>query len=157
MEMNHKKLWVLGGKVTKQMITEFENEKEILNDATRQRLKGLSKAMLRLHKILLDASKIEYEAKNGPIANVNHYFQLVIDDPHFAWLRKISSLIALIDEAVSVRRPATETEALGLFNEAKLLLNFQDLDEDFNAKFQNALQTNPDAVIGYNDTLGFTK
>lgn len=139
------------------MNSEFENREDTLTDETRGMLKNFSKAMLRLHKTLLDAAKIEYEAKNGRITNVNQYFQLVIDDPHFAWLRKLSSLIALIDEAVSVRRPATETEALGLFNEAKLLLNFQDGDENFNTKFQTALQTNSDAVLNYNDALNFTK
>jgi len=137
------------------MNDELENQPDTLNDATRANLKDLSKAMLRLHKTLLDAAKIEYETKNGRIANVNQYFQLVIDDPHFAWLRKISSLIALIDEAVSVRRPATEAEAQGLFNEAKLLLNFQDSDADFNDKFQTALQTNADAVLNYNDSIRF--
>lgn len=137
------------------MSTDFENGHDTLNDATRANLKDLSKAMLRLHKTLLDAAKLDYEAKNGRITSVNLYFQLVIDDPHFAWLRKISALIALIDEAVSVRRPATEPEARGLFNEAKLLLNFQDLDTDFNDKFQLALQTNPDAVLNYNDTIQF--
>ena len=137
------------------MNKEFENGEEKLTEATRGNLKNLSKAMLRLHKTLLDAAKLDYEAKNGRIANVNQYFQLVIDDPHFAWLRKISSLIALIDEAVSIRRPATETEAQGLQNEAQLLLNFQDADEEFNSKFQNALQTNRDAVLNYNDALQF--
>lgn len=137
------------------MSTDFENGHDILNDATRANLKDLSKAMLRLHKTLLDAAKLDYEAKNGRITSVNLYFQLVIDDPHFAWLRKISALIALIDEAVSVRRPATETEALGLFNEAKLLLNFQDADANFNDKFQTALQSNTDAVLNYNDTIQF--
>ena len=137
------------------MTTEFENGHDKLNDETRASLKDLSKAMLRLHKILLDAAKIEYENKNGKIESVNQYFQLVIDDAHFAWLRKISSLIALIDEAVSVRRPATETEAKGLQNEAKVLLNFQDGDETFNEKFQTALQKNPDAVLGYNDALKY--
>ncbi len=136
------------------MSIEFENGHDKLTDETRASLKNLSKAMLRLHKTLLDASKIEYETKNGKIESVNQYFQLVIDDAHFAWLRKISSLIALIDEAVSVRRPATETEAQGLFNEAKVLLNFQDSDEDFNTKFQTALQKNSDAVLNYNDALG---
>jgi hypothetical protein len=137
------------------MNTEYENGQDKLSDATRDDLKNLSKAMLRLHKILLDAAKLDYEAKNGTISNVNLYFQLVIDDPHFAWLRKISSLIALIDEAVSIRRPATETEARGLQNEAQLLLNFQDADENFNEKFQNALQSNPDAVLNYNDALRY--
>lgn len=137
------------------MNTEFENGYDKLTDETRGNLKNLSKAMLRLHKTLLDAAKVDYEAKNGTIASVNQYFQLVIDDPHFAWLRKLSSLIALIDEAVSVRRPATEDEAKGLENEAKLLLNFQDGDESFNEKFQVALQNNQDAVLGYNDALKY--
>jgi hypothetical protein len=137
------------------MSTEFENGHDKLTDETRANLKNLSKAMLRLHKTLLDAAKLDYEAKNGKIASINLYFQLVIDDPHFAWLRKISSLIALIDEAVSVRRPATEDEARGLQNEAQLLLNFQDSDEEFNGKFQAALQNNTDAVLNYNDALQF--
>jgi hypothetical protein len=137
------------------MSTEFKNGQDKLSDETRTNLKSLSKAMLRLHKTLLDAAKLEYEGKNGRISNVNLYFQLVIDDPHFAWLRKISSLIALIDEAVSIRRPATEAEAQGLQNEAHLLLNFQDADESFNEKFQTALQSNTDAVLNYNDALQF--
>lgn len=137
------------------MRTEFDNGQNILTDETKANLKNLSRAMLRLHKTLLDAAKLDYEAKNGKIVSVNLYFQLVIDDPHFAWLRKISALIALIDEAVSVRRPATEAEAKGLENEAKLLLNFQDADHAFNDKFQNALQTNQDAVLGYNDALKY--
>lgn len=137
------------------MNTEFENGHETLTDDTRILLKNLSKAMLRLHKTLLDAARAEYEAKNGAVTNVNHYFQLVLDDPHFAWLRKLSSLVALIDEAVSVRRPTSETEARGIFNEAKLLLNFQDSDEDFNGRFQIALQTNQDAVLSYNDALKY--
>ncbi len=126
-----------------------------LTDATRMMLKDLSKSMLRLHKTLLDAAKIDYEAQHGRIISVNHYFQLVIDDEHFSWLRKISALIALIDEAVSIRRPATESEALGLFNEARLLLNFEDADEQFNNKFQSALAANRDAVINHNDALTF--
>ena len=137
------------------MSTDFENGHDNLTDGTRDNLKNLSRAMLRLHKSLLDAAKLDYEAKNGTIASINLYFQLVIDDLHFAWLRKISSLIALIDEAVSVRRPAIESEARALLNEAQLLLNFQDADEDFNSKFQNALQTNTAAVLNYNDTLRF--
>jgi GAF domain-containing protein len=139
------------------MSKEFENGHEKLTDDTRAQLKNLSRAILRLHKTLLDAPKIDFENQHGRITSVNHYFQLVLDDPHFAWLRKLSSLVALMDEAASIRRPATESEAQGLFNEAALILNFQDADEDFNDKFQTALQTNPDAVLNYNDALGHLK
>lgn len=133
----------------------MNNGHDNLTDETRADLKALSRAMLRLHKILLDAAKLDYEAINGPITNVNHYWQLVIDDAHFAWLRKLSSLIALIDESASVRRPATQTDAVALIGEARIILSFEDADEDFNNKFQSALQSNPDAVIGHNDALKY--
>lgn len=136
------------------MNTDSRNEQEILSDETRSTLKVLSKSLLRLHKTLLDASKIEYETLNGPIPSINQYFQLVIDDEHFAWLRKISALIALIDEAASIRRAASETKARALLYEARQLLDFADDDEVFNDKFQIALQKNADAVINHNDALG---
>ena len=135
------------------METNHEKERETLTDETRQKLKNLSKAMLGLHKTLLEAEKAKYEAANGKIQNANVYLALVLDDPQFAWLRKFSSLIALIDEGTSLRRPATQTDAQALLDEAKLLLNFEDADEDFNDKFQNALQDNSDAVLGHNDAL----
>lgn len=135
------------------MNTKFENAHDTLTGDTRQKLKNLSGAFLRLHKVLLEAEKEKYEAANGAIPNPNIYLSLVLDDPHFAWLRKISSLIALIDEAASIRRPATETEAKALINEAKILLNFQDGEAEFNDKFQTALQENKDAVLNYNEVL----
>lgn len=135
----------------------MSENKESLKEETRGKLKDLSKSFLRLHKVLLDGAKADYEAKNGQINGANHYLQLVIDDPHFAWLRKMSSLIALIDEATSLRRPASETEAQALLSEAKTLLEFKDADENFNDKFQTALQTTPDATIIYNEAIGLLK
>ena len=136
------------------MNTESEHGTEKLSDQTRETLKSLSKSMLRLHKTLLDAAKVEYETKNGKIGGVNEYLRLVIDDEHFAWLRKLSSLVALIDEAVSARRPASEPEARALLHEAGVLLDFADADENFNDKFQTALLKNADAVLNHNDALG---
>jgi len=137
------------------MNVEFENEPDALTGETRQKLKDLSKSMLRLHKTLLEAAKAEYERQNGAIASPNQYLQLVLNDAHFAWLRKISALIALIDEAASIRRPASEPEASALLAETKTLLGFEEADESFNDNFQTALQQNPDAVINHNDALGF--
>ena len=130
---------------------------QTLHDETRQNLKGLSKSLLQLHKILLEGAKSDYEAENGAISGANQYLQLVLDDPHFSWLRKFSSLVALIDEATSPRRPATENDAQALLGEAKKLLNFEDADEDYNDKFQTALQNNSDAVVNHNNALKFVK
>lgn len=138
------------------MNKEFENGHDTLTVETRQKLKNLSQALLRLHKILLDDAKTDYETRNGAINGANQYLQLVIDDPHFAWLRKLSAMIALIDEATSRLRPATESDAQALIAEAKILLNFEDADEDFNDKFQNALQNNADAVLSHNNALKYS-
>lgn len=133
----------------------MENTENQITDETRAKLKNASQAILRLHKILLDAAKADYEAKNGAINGANHYLQLVLDDPHFAWLRKLSSLIALADEATSRLRPAVESDAQALLEALKNVLDFQDDDEDFNDKFQTALQNNSDAVLGHNDALKY--
>ena len=137
------------------MNTELGNGHDALTVETREKLKQSSQAFLRLHKTLLESEKIKYELKYGEIRNSNQYLQLVLDDPHFAWLRKISSIIALIDEATSRLRPATETDAQSLLKQAKILLNFEDADEDFNDKFQLALQNNKDAVLGHNNALKY--
>lgn len=137
------------------MTTELENGQNTLTDETRQTLKNLSKSFLGFHKMLLDAAKDDYENQHGKIPNANVYLQLVIDDAHFAWLRKISTMMALLDEATSRRNPATETDAQVLINEAKLLVTFGDADENFNAKLQTALQNNPNAVIGLNDVKNY--
>lgn len=139
------------------METKYENGTDALKDETRGKLKKLSSAMLRLHKSLLDGAKTEYESKNGKIQSPNQYLALVLDDPHFAWLRKLSTLVALLDEATSIRRPASETDAVALLSEAKILLDFKDADEDFNDKFQTALQNNPDAVLIHNDAMSQIK
>lgn len=126
-----------------------------ISEDTKELLKKLSRGMLLLHKSLLNQSKADYEARNGKIRNVNLYFQLVIDDPHFAWLRKLSSLVALIDEAVSVRRPASEHEAQALILETKTILDFKDEEATFNDQFQSALALNKEAVLIYNNLIGY--
>ena len=137
------------------MNSEINNE--TLSAETRQQLKDLSKSFLRLHKILLEGEKAEYEKVNGTIESPNRYLALVLDDPHFSWLRRMSSLIALIDEAASIRRPASEITAGALLSEAKALLTFSDTDENFNDKFQTALQRNSDASLTLNDTLNILR
>lgn len=117
-----------------------------MSEETRELMDSLSTSLLKLHKLLLDDAKTEYEAAHGPITSVNAYFQLVLDDPHFAWLRKLSSLVALIDEATTLKRLAVEEDAQGLLDEVKVLLSFKDLDEEFNSKFRSAVERNAEAA-----------
>lgn len=137
-------------------MTEDSNENQTqLTEETRARLKGLSKSLLRLHKTLLDDERAEYERVNGKVNSISEVFRLVLDDPHFAWLRKMSSMIAMIDEFLASKTPTNEADGLAFIEEVRVMLNFELADDSFDDKFQNALQRNPNAVINHNDALKY--
>lgn len=68
------------------------------------RAKALSRAMLELHKELLDTVRGEYERRHGPQAPLQMW-NLLVNDPFFAWLRPLSGMVAQLDELL-----ATETD-----------------------------------------------
>jgi hypothetical protein len=53
--------------------------------AARQRLSDLRLALLGLHKALVDCERVGYEKTVGEIKSPNHFLQLLINDPWFAW------------------------------------------------------------------------
>src|SRR5687768_11229297 len=58
----------------------------------------LSKALLHLHKALLDGERAAYERLHGPICSNGAFLQLVLGHPSFAWLRDLSRSMARLDE-----------------------------------------------------------
>ena len=58
----------------------------------------LRRAVLELHKALMDAQRIRYERVHGRIATSGEFLGLVLEHPQFAWLRALSALIARLDE-----------------------------------------------------------
>jgi len=93
-----------------------------LTDETRGRLKALSKSLLRLHKTLLDDERAEYERANSKVNSISEVFRLVLDDPHFAWLRKMSSMIALVDEFLASKTQTSEAEGLEFLKKVNSML-----------------------------------
>lgn len=131
----------------------MSNENDGLQSVTRTKLDDVSRALLRLHKALLDDERIIYEVANGAVNSPHEMFQLVLNHPQFTWLGKISSLIALLDEAASIRRPATETSAQALLAEATALLKLEIDDATFTERFQRVLRRSPDAKAYYDEAL----
>jgi hypothetical protein len=123
----------------------MNNETATLTAATRTQLDQVSRALLRLHKALLDDERVIYETANGVVASPHEMFRLVLGHPQFMWLGKISSLIALIDEAASVRRPATEATAQGLLTEARTLLQPENDDPAFGERLRRVLKRSVEA------------
>ncbi len=122
-----------------------------LTAATRTQLDQVGRALLRLHKSLLDDERVIYETVHGPLASPHELFQLVLHHPQFTWLGKISSLIALLDEASSVRRPTTEDNAQALLAEARLLLKMEGEDETFAERLRRVVKRSPAARALYDE------
>jgi len=54
--------------------------------------------LLAHHKLLLDATRAEYEREQGPVASAGAFLQLLIRDDAFAWLRPLSGLLVELDD-----------------------------------------------------------
>src|SRR2546423_1862911 len=76
--------------------------------------------------------------------------QIVISNPQFAWLRRISELIVEIDEVLDSQEPTALTAATDLLMQTRALLVPGDAG-DFARKYHDALQRQPDAVLAHKD------
>src|SRR4026209_2339225 len=98
---------------------------ERASDETRENLKVLRLGLLQLHKLLLDLERRDFERARGPIGNSYEFLQLVLKDPWFDWLHRLSELIVQIDETLDTHNtetPATEADATALIERSKALL-----------------------------------
>ncbi|HKP45059.1 MAG TPA: hypothetical protein VJT50_00540 [Pyrinomonadaceae bacterium] len=106
-------------------------------------------ALLRLHKSLLDFERDGYERQHGRINNSYEFLNLVMNDPWFAWLRRLSELIVQIDEALDAREPVTEVTASALIEEARLLLVPNEAGSEFQQKYFTSVQQSPEVVMAH--------
>jgi hypothetical protein len=117
---------------------------------TRDDLKSLRLGLLRLHKLLLDQERVAYERARGKISNSYEFLQLVLKDPWFDWLHRLSELIVQIDESLAANdteHPFTEADAQSLINQTRLLLAPSESGGEFQKNYFLALQQSPDVVL----------
>lgn len=129
---------------------------ERVSETTRESLKILRHGLLRLHKLLLDLERRDYERARGRIGNSYEFLQLVLKDPWFDWLHRLSELIVQIDEALDTRdsdAPATEADASALVDRAKALLAPAETGTEFQKNYFLALQQSPDVVLLHSEIM----
>ena len=129
---------------------------ERASDTTRESLKALRQGLLRLHKLLLDLERRDFERARGPINNSYEFLQLVLKDPWFDWLHRLSELIVQIDETLDTHdsdAPATEADATALLERAKKLLSPAETGTEFQKNYFLALQQSPDVVLLHSEIV----
>jgi len=103
----------------------------------RAALRELSKALLPLHRALIEVARDDYAFAYGKTVGPAQLLQLITDDPFFAWLKPMTALIVEIDEMARVdfetddaRAVAARVEQLfeGAFSERYVPLLQRDVD-----------------------------
>jgi hypothetical protein len=115
--------------------------------ASRELLGKLRDMLLEQHKLLLDRERVAYEKTQQPVSGPGAWLNLVINDPHFAWLKHVSTLVVAIDEALSRTSKADQQVADRLTAQARELMKPREEGSDFQVRYYNALQESPDIVI----------
>lgn len=120
---------------------------------SKQTLKEARHGLLKLHKILLDQEKVNYEMTWGKIGSVGEYLNLVMHDSWFAWLRSMSQLIVEIDEAFDADEPVTGEIVNTLAGQIRELLASGDETKEFTIKYQAALQQSETAILEHAEIM----
>ncbi len=101
--------------------------------------------LLKLHKLLVDSEREDFENLNGKISS-GQYLNLLVNDSNFEWLRKFSTLIVEIDEMLDLDDGYTINMIDKHFSQIRDLLDTETKDEDFNKKFKNILLVNSEVA-----------
>ena len=127
-----------------------------MNDADRQFLFDLRKALLHLHKILLDWERSAYERIHGRVSS-SELLKAIVEDPQFAWLRPISSLIVRIDETVDAEPQQGGVDVEALVARAREVTAADETGGPHAQRYHAALQEHPDAVFAHRDVASVLK
>ncbi len=115
-------------------------------DDTQVQLHQLSRALLRLHKALLDGERIAYEQVHGPITSNGAFLQLLLGHAWFAWLRELSGAMAALDELAESKEASARTAIIEQMAALRILLTPSETGEGFSRRYGDALQRDPNVV-----------
>ena len=90
-------------------------------------LEKLRSPLLEVHRTLLEAERAEYERSHGKVSPAQ-FLQALIDDPQFAWLKPLTTLVASLDEVLA--------------------------DADFQKRYLEALQRHPEVAVAHGRLAG---
>jgi len=128
----------------------------MMTGTDRQFLFDLRKALLHLHKTLLDWERSAYERIHGR-ASASELLKAIVEDPQFGWLRPISELIVRIDQTVDTELPDSAAEIDALVARAREVTAADEAGSPHAQRYYAALQEHPDAVFAHRDVTNVLK
>jgi hypothetical protein len=128
----------------------------------RQILTDLRRALLHLHKTLLEWERAAYERMHGRVSG-HELLRAILNDPQFVWLRPVSELIVRIDETLENDLPTEPAKAGAASDVAAIIAQVRTLvvpDETgtpYAQRYHMALQEHPDAVFAHRGVTAVLK
>ncbi|HEX5344925.1 MAG TPA: hypothetical protein VFX55_20690 [Duganella sp.] len=109
-------------------------------------LHQLARALRDLHKQLIHLESQYFGNVGSPL----EHLQLITNHPHFAWLQKLSGLMAQIDERLDDKEPVTPAEAKAFRQSLEMLIGpCEEGDQEFRAKYNALLHDGPELVMAH--------
>jgi hypothetical protein len=113
----------------------------------RAALRETSKALLPLHRQLIDVAKLDFAiATASRVPAPAQLLQLLTDDPYFAWLKPLTALIVDIDEMA--RTDFEAADAFAISDRLESLFTAGG-DASFNERYTDVLQRDVEVAGGH--------
>jgi hypothetical protein len=120
-----------------------------MKDSDRQLLLDLRRALLHLHKTLLDWERTAYERVHGRTAAAE-LLKVIVSDSQFAWLRPVSELIVRMDESLEIDAlEGPEIDVDLILAQARTIVSPDASGTPYAQRYHAALQEHPDAVLAH--------
>ena len=128
-----------------------------MKDTDRQLLIDLRRALLHLHKTLLEWERTAYERLHGR-ASPAELLEAIVTDPQFAWLRPVSELIVRIDEGLEIDAlEGPEIDVDWIVAQTRTYITPNENGTPYAQRYHAALQDHPDAVFAHRAVTNILK
>jgi hypothetical protein len=114
---------------------------EVVEHSVRARIEAVRRAALHLHKVLIEALRLDHEREFGRLESPAELLRLLAYDARFAWLRALSQQLVAIDDQLA----AEAAEPAAVRGEVERTL----LEPSFQQPYLNHLQRAPDVVLAH--------
>jgi hypothetical protein len=128
-----------------------------MKDSERRLLTELRRALLPLHKTLLEWERKTYEREHGRKMGGGELLQIITTAPQFAWLHPISGLIVRIDQALDEEAPDTPVDVDAIITQARRLVAPDQTEKPYAERYLTALQEVPDVVVAHGKVTAILK
>jgi hypothetical protein len=128
-----------------------------MKETDRQLLVDLRRALLHLHKTLLEWERTSYERVHGrtPAAE---FLKVIVTDPQFAWLRPMSELIVRMDESLEIDAlDGPEVDLAWIVAQVRTFTAPDEAGTPYAQRYHAALQEHPDAVLAHRNVTALLK